>query len=51
MILEPKHKNFKDEYKIKVRMILEPKHKNFKDEYKIKVRVKKKLYIRRHMSI
>ncbi len=33
-------------------MILEPKHKNFKDEYKIKERVKKKkIYIRRHMSI
>jgi hypothetical protein len=32
-------------------MILEPKHNNFKDEYKIKERVKKKIYIRRHMSI
>jgi hypothetical protein len=32
-------------------MILEPKHKNFKDEYKIKERVKKKINIRRHMSI
>ncbi len=32
-------------------MILEPKHKNFKDEYKIKERVKKKIYIRHHMSI
>jgi hypothetical protein len=32
-------------------MILEPKHKNFKDEYKIKERVKKKIKIRRHMSI
>jgi hypothetical protein len=32
-------------------MILEPKHKNFKDEYKIKEWVKKKIYIRRHMSI
>ncbi len=32
-------------------MILEPKHKNFQDEYKIKERVKKKINIRRHMSI
>ena len=32
-------------------MILEPKHKNFKDEYKIKEGVKKKINIRRHMSI
>ncbi len=32
-------------------MILEHKHKNFKDEYKIKERVKKKINIRRHMSI
>ncbi len=32
-------------------MILEPKHKNFKDEYKIKEQVKKKINIRRHMSI
>jgi hypothetical protein len=32
-------------------MILEPKDKNSKDEYKIKERVKKKINIRRHMSI
>ncbi len=32
-------------------MFLEPKHKNFKDEYKIKERVRKKIYIRRHMSV
>jgi hypothetical protein len=32
-------------------MILEPKHKNFKDKYKIKERIKKKINIRRHMSI
>jgi hypothetical protein len=32
-------------------MILEPKHKNFKDEYKIKERVKKKINIRRNISV
>jgi hypothetical protein len=32
-------------------MFLEPKHKNFKDDYKIKERVKKKINIRRHMSV
>jgi hypothetical protein len=32
-------------------MISEPKHKNFKDEDKIKEQVKKKVNIRRHMSV
>jgi hypothetical protein len=32
-------------------MSLEPKQKNFKDEYKIKELIKKKIYIRRRMSI